>query len=100
MAERDAVQADPRHCTVEAEDDRVRVLRVRYGGGEKSVMHAHPAAVAIFLTEGHIRFANQDGSTQDVQGQAGDALLMPATTHLPENLAGQPLEAILVELKR
>jgi hypothetical protein len=32
MVERDAVQADPKHYTVEAEDDRVRVLRIRYGG--------------------------------------------------------------------
>jgi hypothetical protein len=31
MAERDAVQADPKHYTVEAEDDRARVLRIRYG---------------------------------------------------------------------
>ena len=40
MPERDAVQADPQHYTVELEDDRVRVLRARYGPGEKSVPHS------------------------------------------------------------
>ena len=99
MAERDAVQADPKHYTVEAEDDRVRVLRVRYGGGERSVLHAHPPGVAIFLTDGQVRFNDQGGGPQEVQGKAGEVVLMPATTHQPENLAGQPFEVILVELK-
>ena len=99
MAERDAVQADPRHYAVEAEDDRVRVLRIRYGGGEKSVLHSHPGGVAIFLTDGHVRFNDQGGGPQEAQAKAGEVVLMPATTHQPENLAGQPFEVILVELK-
>ncbi len=99
MAEPEAVHADPRHYTVEAEDDRVRVLRVRYGGGERSVPHSHPALVAIFLTDAHIRFNDQSGGPQEAQGKAGQVVVMPATTHQPENLAGQPFEAILVELK-
>ena len=99
MAEPDAVQADPKHYTVEAEDDRVRVLRVRYGGGEKSVPHTHPAHAAIFLTDAQIRFNDQGGGPQEAQVKAGQVVLLPATTHQPENLAGQPLEAILVELK-
>jgi quercetin dioxygenase-like cupin family protein len=99
MAERDAVQADPQHYTVAAEDDRVRVLRARYGAGEKSDMHAHPAVVAIFVTAAHARFSLEDGSTEEAQGQAGDTLLMPATNHSVENLGTEPFEVILVELK-
>jgi hypothetical protein len=99
MAEPDAVQADPKHYTVEAEDDRVRVLRARYGAGEKSVLHAHPALVAIFLTDSRVRFTDEEGATPEVEGKVGDALLMPATTHLPENPTGQPFEGVLVELK-
>jgi beta-alanine degradation protein BauB len=99
MAERDAVQADPKHYTVEAEDDRARVLRIRYGVGERSVTHSHPGGVVVFLTDGHVRFNDQSGGPQEAQGKAGDVMLMPATTHQPENLAGQPFEVILVELK-
>ena len=99
MAERDAVRADPQHYTVEAEDARVRVLRIRYGGGEQSVLHSHPGGVAIFLTDAQIRFNDQGGGPQEAQVKAGQVVLMPATTHQPENLAGQPLEAILIELK-
>ncbi len=99
MAEPDAVQADPKHYTVEAEDDRVRVLRVHYGGGEKSVPHSHPAHVAIFLTDANVRFNDQGGGPQEAQGKAGQVVLLPATTHQPENLAAQPMDVILVELK-
>src|SRR5688500_87182 len=99
MAAPDAVQADPEHYTVEAEDDRVSELRGRYGGGEKSVPHSHPALVAIFLTDAHVRFNDQGGGPPEAEGKAGQVLLMPATTHAPENLAGQPFEVILVELK-
>ncbi len=99
MAERDAVRADPQHYTVEAEDERVRVLRIRYGGGEQSVPHSHPGGVAIFLTDAQIRFNDQGGGPQEAQVKAGQVVLMPAVTHQPENLAGQPLEAILIELK-
>lgn len=100
MAERDAVQADPRHYTVGAEDDRVRVLRIRYGAGEKSVMHSHPAGAAVFVTDTRVRFTDEDGNAEELEGKAGDVVLMPATTHLPENLTGQPFEAIQIELKR
>jgi quercetin dioxygenase-like cupin family protein len=99
MAERDAIQADPKHYTVEAEDDRVRVLRVRYGAGERSVMHSHPANAVIFVTDAHVRFNDQSGGPQEAHGKAGDVMLAPATTHEPENTGGQPFEVILVELK-
>ena len=38
----DPVHVDSKHYTVEAENDRVRVLRVKYGPREKSVMHRTP----------------------------------------------------------
>jgi len=54
----DPVQVDPKHYTVEFENDQVRVLRIHYGPHEKSVMHGHPASVAVFLADtlGNLRF--------------------------------------------
>ena len=34
--------------SVELENERVRVLRIKYGPHEKSAMHDHPASVGIF----------------------------------------------------
>jgi hypothetical protein len=36
----DPVRIDPGHYTVEVDNDRVRALRVHYGPGEGSSMHA------------------------------------------------------------
>ena len=95
----DPVKVDPKHYTVEFENAQVRVLRVKYGPHEKSVMHRHPKSVAIFQTDGQIKFTFPNGKTQDAGGKAGQVTWNPATTHLPENTGEQPFEAILVELK-
>ena len=99
QGERDAVTADPQHYTVEIENEQVRVLRVRYGPREKSTMHSHPAVVAVFLTDANVRFSYPDGTTEEIPGQAGQIVAMPATTHLTENVLDQPFEVILVEQK-
>jgi hypothetical protein len=61
----DPVKVDPKHYKLEFENDQVRVLRITYGPHEKSVMHEHPASVAVFLTDGQAKFTLPDGKTQD-----------------------------------
>jgi quercetin dioxygenase-like cupin family protein len=95
----DAVKVDPKHYKVETENAQVRILRVHYGPHEKSVMHSHPDAIAVYLTDGHMRFTGPDGKTQDLTGKAGEALFTPAQVHLPENTGDAPFEAIVIELK-
>ncbi|MDA2936887.1 cytoplasmic protein [Acidobacteria bacterium AH-259-A15] len=95
----DPVSVDPNHYKVEFENDRVRVLRISYGPREISVMHGHPASVGVFLPDCQGRFTFPDGTTEDIQGKAGEAGWFEATEHLPENLSDQPLEVIAVELK-
>ena len=95
----DAVKVDPKHYKVEFENDEIRVLRISYGPGEKSVMHEHPDAFAIFLTEIDGKFTFPDGTTQDNNLKAGTTLWTPAGKHLPENVGDKPFELILVELK-
>ena len=46
----DGVAADPEHYTVEFENYKVRIIRIKYGPGEKSVMHTHGQNAAVFLT--------------------------------------------------
>jgi quercetin dioxygenase-like cupin family protein len=57
----DPVKVDPKHYKVEFENERVRVLRIKYGAGEKSVMHSHPESIAIFLTDAHGKFTYRTG---------------------------------------
>ena len=95
----DPVQVDPKHYTVEFENDQVRVLRIRYGPHEKSVMHGHPASLAVFLADTRGKFTFPDGKTEEFTTKTGQAMFVPAGEHLPENLSDEPLEVVLVELK-
>lgn len=95
----DAAKVDSQHYKVESENKRVRVLRIKYGAHEKSVMHGHPDAVAIFLTNGRMKFTFPGGKTEEREVKAGQTMFTPAVRHLPENLTDSEVELILVELK-
>jgi len=99
VSAQDAVKVDPKHYTVVSENDQVRILRVHYGPHEKSVMHSHPATVAVFLTDAKGQFAYPDGKKEDFAGKAGEAQYAAAATHLPENTGDTGLDLIVVELK-
>ncbi|HEY6288983.1 MAG TPA: hypothetical protein VIW48_06030 [Nitrospiraceae bacterium] len=96
----DPVKVDPKHYKVEFENDRVRVVRIKYGAGEKSVMHSHPESIAVFLTDAHSKFTYPDGKSEDIKAKAGSVQHMDAFTHLPENKTKKRFEVIQVELKR
>ena len=95
----DPVKVDPKHYKVEFENDHVRVLRITYGSGEKSVMHDHPDGTAVFLTDYHVKFTYPDGKIDELNGKAGQAQWAKGGKHLPENAGSKRLELILVETK-
>ncbi len=95
----DPVTVDPKHYTVELENEKVRVVRIKYGPHEKSVMHWHPENLLISLTDVHGQFTFPDGTTEEVLVKAGEVIMQPAGEHLPENLSDQPFEVVLVEFK-
>ena len=99
-AKADPVKVDAKHYRVEFENESVRVLRITYAPGEKSVMHYHPNAVAIYLTDGKTRMTTPDGKSQETPAKAGAVNWTPAGSHLPQNTGDKRFEVILVELKK
>lgn len=95
----DAVELDPGHYSVEIENDAVRVLRISYGPGEESVMHSHPASVAVFLTDFEGEMTLPDGSTETASVPAGTVSFSPSATHLPKNVSDSRFELVEIELK-
>ncbi len=95
----DATVVDSDKYVVEFENDHVRVLRITYGPGDKSVMHEHPASVAVMLSGGTMRMHFPDGTSEDLESNDGDANWSDAVTHLPENIGDGRVEVILVEMK-
>jgi len=95
----DPVKVDSTHYKVEFENDQVRVLRITYGPGEKSVMHEHPGSVAVFLTDVQGQFTFPDGKTVPVAPKEGQVMWDQGGKHLPANTGDKPFSLILVELK-
>jgi len=97
----DPVAVDPKHYTAELENDRVQVVRIRYGPRERSVMHEHPPGIVVFLTDAEFKFAYPDGRTENIQGKTGQFLWFPERwEHLPENLSHKGFEAVYVGLRK
>jgi quercetin dioxygenase-like cupin family protein len=99
LSAQDAVKTDPKHYSVVTENEQVRILKAHYGPHEKSVMHSHPATVAVFLTDAKGQFTFPDGKKQEFTRKAGESQYTAAQTHLPENTGETALDVIVVELK-
>ncbi len=95
----DAVRVDPARYRVDFENDRVRVVRLGFGPGEKGMMVAHPPRVLATLTEVSVKLVFQDGRTDERGAPAGVAAWLEAETLQTENASNQPLEVVLVEPK-
>ena len=95
-----AVTADPKHYTVEFENDVLRVVRIKYPPGEASVMHSHDANCAIFLADGAMRMQLPDGTSSVPPANAsGTVICGDAKAHLPSNVGETAVELLLVEMK-
>jgi quercetin dioxygenase-like cupin family protein len=92
----DPVIVDPKHYKIEFENERVRVVRIKYRPSEKSVMHSHPESIAVFLTDARAKFTYPDGKTEDINASAGSVQHMDAFTHLPENKSKKPVAGELI----
>ena len=95
----DPAEVDAKHYKIEFENDYVRVLRITYGPGEKSIMHEHPNAVVVMLTDTNTEMTLPDGNKVEDLAKMGDAQWTPAGMHIPKNIGNEKMEAVLVELK-
>jgi quercetin dioxygenase-like cupin family protein len=83
----DPLKADPKHYSLEFENDQVRVLRVRFGPHEKGVLHEHKLNhIVVYLTD-------------QARGKAGEVRLDEPMTHTEENPLDHPVERIAIDLK-
>ena len=91
----DAITADPKHYSVEFENDIVRVLRVRLGAGDSAPAHAHPAYCAIEISDSSLK----EGNGPTAESKAGQVFCGDATSHGPHNVGSALAESIVVEFK-
>ena len=91
----DAVKADPKHYSVEFENDIVRVLRVKVGAGESAPPHSHDAYCAIEVSDSSLR----EGTGPVSNSKTGEVFCGDATSHGPTNVGKAVAESIVVEFK-
>ena len=84
---------------VEIDNAWVRVLRVNLAPHAKIAMRQYPATVAVFLTDIHEKITAADGTGRNLDRKAGEVGFNEASKHSEENVSGQPLEAVIIELK-
>jgi len=99
-AAQDPVAVAPTLYKVEVDNAWVRVLRTTRAPRSKSPMHSHPATVVVCLTDTRQRMTSANGTVSEVSHKAGDVVYNEPVTHAEESLSDQPLEAVVVELKR
>jgi len=95
----DPTKVEPTHYKLAFENETVQVVNVHYGPHEKSKLHAHPGGVVVVLTEGHLRFTDENGKTQDVYAKPGESRWFPPFKHQVENLGDTSYNAVYIGIK-
>ena len=84
----DPLKVDPKHYTLEFDNEQTRVMRVRFGLKEKGVEHEHTFSnVVVYLND-------------QARGKTGEARLDEGPrTHTEENPLDYAVERISIDLK-
>ncbi len=96
----DPLRVDPKDCKLEFENPQVRVVRVKIGPRRSVPMHEYVLShVVVYLTDQNVRETSPEGKTEVTERKAGDFRWSGPSRLKLENLNGQPLEQVVVELK-
>lgn len=81
------------------ENDRVRVLEVKFEPGDKAIMHYHPDHVVYVLKGGKAELTSE-GKTDILDLKTGQAIYLKAQNHEARNIGDTELDLLVVELKK
>ena len=95
-----ACQALGQTPKVVLENDQVRVLKVALAPHEKASVDWRPEFVTIYVTDVYERITTPDGEAKEIRKKAGETAHSMAAMRVEENLSNQPLEFVVIELKK
>ncbi len=95
----DIVTAEAGQVKILLENERVRVLEVRVGVGQKQAMHSHPDHLVYPLSAYQVKHIAADGYTSVGERQPGEVVWIPAESHAGENVGDTEIHVLMVELK-
>jgi|SRR5579872_5177254 len=95
----EATTIAPTHYKLAFDNGRVQVIYIHYGPHEKSALHSHPGGVVVNLTDGHLKFTDEQGNIQEVYAKRGEARWFPPLKHKVKNLSDTPYDAVYIAVK-
>ena len=94
----DPIETNPENYKLVFENDQVRVLEYSDHPGQMTKPHQHPDSVMYTLSS-FSRRLHANGTTRDIDIEAGTTGWLPAQIHAGENIGQTDTHAIFVELK-
>lgn len=81
----DVLQVAPKSTKVLFENDKIRVLEMKFKKGQKLAMHSHPANFVYAVTSLKFKSISQDGKAKIVKMKKGESSSSEPSTHAVEN---------------
>ena len=81
------------------DNDQVRVIQIETAPGQVTPWHSHPNYVLYALTDGKLETTDKGKPPTILNIKAGEALFMPAVTHMAKNVGTTTVKLVLTELK-
>lgn len=81
------------------ENDKIRVMQVEIAPNDTVPWHSHPDHFAYALSDGKLEITDKGKPPVVAEIKAGEALYLPATTHMGKNTGGTTLKLVVTELK-
>ena len=81
------------------ENDQVRVIQIETAPGGVTSWHSHPDYILYALTDGKLESTEKGKPATVLTLKAGEALFMPAETHMVKNVGTTTAKLVLTELK-
>ncbi|MGH2665434.1 cupin domain-containing protein [Flavobacterium sp.] len=80
-------------------NEKVRVIQIEFAPGDVAVWHHHPDHVACALTDGKIEITDKGKAPVAIDLKEGDALFIPAVTHMAKNIGTTTIRMVVTEIK-
>jgi hypothetical protein len=96
----DPLKVDPANTKLEIDNPQVRVIRVKVGPHQKFPIHEFLLNhMVVYMTDQNVRQTSADGKSEVLQHKAAQYTWSGPSRQSIENLADQPFEELVVELK-
>ncbi len=81
------------------DNEKVRVMEAEFAPGATTDWHSHPNHVVYALTDGKMEITDKGKPAIVVDLKAGNALYLPAVTHMAKNIGTTTMKMVITELK-